>query len=338
LDVPARTEITRGSSVPSLRQALRDVPRVSPQVWRRLGWLRRWLITLRAPVLPLTVFAALFGGLLALPWTLAEFSRLTLVTVALVLAHATSNLLNDAVDWLAGVDRDGYFRVRYGAHPLAQGLVSPLAFLSLLLVMGIAALLLAVWVCMMAGGAAWWLAGAGAFLMLFYTWPLKRLGLGEPAVFLVWGPLMVGGGYWVVSGGWGFEIAVLSSVFGLGATVVVFAKHTDKRSDDEARRIRTLPVLLGPRWAPRVLAGLAVAQMAAGFGWAWFSGQWAYLALLAAAPALRSLVRVCIRPRPTARPAGYPANLWPLWYTVAAFRFAGASSAALVGAALLQGI
>lgn len=329
---------TRDSSVPSLGQTLRDVPRVSPQDWRRLGRLRRWLITLRASVLPLTLFAALFGGLLALPWTVAEAWRLVLVTSALVLAHATSNLLNDGVDWLAGVDRDSYFRIRYGTHPLAQGLMSLRAFLSLLLVMGTAALLLAAWVCWMTGGVAWWLAGAGAFLMLFYTWPLKRLGLGEPAVFLVWGPLMVGGGYWVVSGDWGHDIAVLAGVFGLGATVVVFAKHTDKRSDDAARRIRTLPVLLGPRWSPRVLAGLAVTQLAAGVGWALLSGQWPYLVILAAAPALVGLVRVCSRPRPAARPEAFPANLWPLWYTVAAFRFAGASSAALVAAALLKGI
>ena len=33
--------------------------------------------------------------------------------------------------------------------------------------------------------------------MLFYTWPLKYIGLGELAVILVWGPLMIGGGYYV---------------------------------------------------------------------------------------------------------------------------------------------
>ena len=28
---------------------------------------------------------------------------------------------------------------------------------------------------------------AGAFFVLFYTWPLKYYGLGEPAVLVVWG-------------------------------------------------------------------------------------------------------------------------------------------------------
>lgn len=288
-------------------------------------------------MLPLTLCSALFGGLLALPWTPQEGARLMLVTAALVFAHATSNLINDAVDWLRGLDRDSYFRVRYGAHPLAQGLISPAMFAVMLLATGGAAVFLGLAVCRQAGAPAYWLAGAGALLLLFYTWPLKRLGLGEIAVFLVWGPMMAGGTYWVVSGDWGAEIAALTAIFGLGATVVVFAKHTDKRRDDAARGIHTLPVLLGPRWAPRLLALLAVAQLAAGIGWAWLTGSWAYLLLLLALPALGSLVNICLRRRPTARPKRYPLNLWPLWYTVAGFRFARATGLALVAAAFVHG-
>ena len=41
----------------------------------------------------------------------------------------------------------------------------------------------------------WILLAAGAFFVLFYTWPLKGLGLGEVAVLVVWGPLMIGGGW-----------------------------------------------------------------------------------------------------------------------------------------------
>src|SRR2546430_10339218 len=33
---------------------------------------------------------------------------------------------------------------------------------------------------------------AGAVFVLFYTYPLKYIGLGEVAVILVWGPLMIG--------------------------------------------------------------------------------------------------------------------------------------------------
>lgn len=325
-------------SIPTLLDAVRDIPRVSPGAWRRMGWLRRYLITSRAAVLPLTLFSCLFGGLLALPWTPTEGGRLVLVALGLVLAHATSNLLNDQVDWWVGLDRDNYFRTRYGTHPLAHGLMTPWSHGLVTLLTGGLALWVALVVCRDAGTPAYWLTGIGAALMLFYTWPLKRLGLGEVAVFLVWGPLMAGGSYWVVSRDWGPEIAVLSAIFGLGPTVVVFAKHTDKRRDDAARRVRTLPVVLGPRWAPRVTALLALAQVAGGVLWAWLTASWAYLLLLAALPALVRFVAVCFRARPAARPKAYPVNLWPLWYTVAGFRFARASGAALAAGALVQGV
>ncbi|MEQ8857507.1 MAG: prenyltransferase [Pseudomonadales bacterium] len=326
------------SSTPSLSDTLLRMPSVSAAAWRRMGWLRRYLITSRAAVLPLTLHACLFGGLLALPWTPQEGWRLLLVSVGLVFAHAASNLLNDYVDWLVGLDRDSYFRLRYGAHPLAQGLMGATTHALMLLLTGAAALGFGLLVGAMAGTPAYVLAGAGALVLLTYTWPLKRLGLGEIAVFVVWGPLMVGGVYWVVSGDWGPEIGVLSAIAGLGPTVVVLAKHTDKARDDGARGVRTLPVLLGPVWAPRLLALVALGEVAAALAWAVSGGHWAYLLILVALPALAALLWICLRPRPSARPRGYPTALWPLWYAAAGFRFARVSGMALVLAALLDGV
>ncbi len=326
------------SAAPSLLDTVRSMPRVSADAWQRLGWASRYLITVRAAVLPLTLHACLLGGLLALPWTLEEAGRLLLVTAGLTLAHATSNLLNDAVDWWTGLDADGYFRVRYGAHPLAQGLMRPLTHTVLLILTGSAAVALGIVVCRIAGAPAWWLAASGALVLLFYTWPLKRVGLGEPAVLLVWGPLMVGGTCWVVNGTWNGNIAVLSLLAGLGPTVVVFAKHADKRHDDAARGVRTLPVMLGPLWGPRAIALLALMQLAGVLAWALIEARWFYLIILAALPAAVLLVRVCLSPRPVSRPPGFPAEVWPLWYAAAGFRFARLSGGALMLGALLQGL
>jgi 1,4-dihydroxy-2-naphthoate polyprenyltransferase len=321
-------------SAPTLLDVLVDMPRVSPQAWRRLGAARRLLLTIRAAVLPLTLTSCLFGGLLAAPWTAAQGARLALVTAALLLAHAASNLLNDQMDWRLGVDRDGYPRLRYGVHPLAQGLMRPFEHTLLTLLTGTLALALGYLICRQAGTAAYVLSLAGGALLVFYTWPLKRLGLGEMAVWLVWGPLMVGGVYWVVSGDWGPEIAAMSALFGLGPTVVVFAKHADKRRDDAAHGIRTLPARLGATWGPRVTALLAAAQLVGVLAWAVRTDSWTYLLVLAALPAFGTLAWVCLRPLPGTRPKGFPDHLWPLWYTAAAFRFARVAGLALVAAAL----
>ena len=40
----------------------------------------------------------------------------------------------------------------------------------------------------------------GAIVLLAYTYPFKYWGLGEFAIFLIWGPIMIGGVYFVLSG------------------------------------------------------------------------------------------------------------------------------------------
>ena len=109
------------------------------------------------------------------------------------------------------------------------------------------ALLLGGWLISQRSGLTLDLMLAGAFFVLFYTWPLKYYGLGEPAVLLVWGPLMVGGSFYVLAGHWSWDVAWLSLVFALGPTTVLFGKHTDKLEADKGKGVNTLPVILGER-------------------------------------------------------------------------------------------
>jgi 1,4-dihydroxy-2-naphthoate octaprenyltransferase len=305
-----------------LRDALFDVPAVARADWPRLGPIVRWLIASRASVLAMTLFASLFGGLLALPWTPLEFARLLLVTVALLFAHATNNILNDHVDFRLGLDRDNYFRARYGAQPLSLGLMDVTAHLQLLLVTGGIAFALALLAVLWLGGPAWWLALAGGLLLLFYTWPLKHYALGELAVFLVWGPLMVAGTFRMVAGHWSAEALWFAALFGLGPTVVIFAKHTDKRIDDIGRGVRTLPTLLGQGVARWSWAVLGAVQVVGAVIVALATGRPGLFLMLGALPALVRCLRLAAAPRPEVAPADYPAHVWPLWYTAAAFRFA----------------
>ena len=67
------------------------------------------------------------------------------------------------------------------------------------------------------------LNGCGAVFVLFYTWPLKYIGLGEMAVMLIWGPLMVGGGYFVITGQWDWNVVIASLPYALGPTTVSLA-------------------------------------------------------------------------------------------------------------------
>jgi len=302
-------------------QALTAMPQVSVSAWRASPVLVRWLISARASVLVMTFTAAALGGLMA--WRAGAFRwDLWLATVlGLMFAHATNNLLNDYTDSRRGIDRDNYYRNQYGVHVLEDGLMNERQFWRYLGVTAGIALLLGAWLISQRSGLTVNLMLAGAFFVLFYTWPLKYYGLGEPAVLLVWGPLMVGGSYYVLAGHWSWDVTWLSLLFALGPTTVLFGKHTDKLEADRAKGVNTLPVIIGERHSRHCVMGMIVTQYLLSVGLVIVgSFGWPLLLVLANLGELPRLLQVFRQPKPPAPPASYPGNVWPLWFSAHAFR------------------
>lgn len=304
-------------------RALRVIPRVSKDEWARLDLVSRWLIATRAAVFVMTAVSAGIGGLLALRDGVCSGPRLLACLIGLVFAHATNNLLNDLTDHIKGVDRDNYFRAQYGPQPLEHGLLSVRQVLIYAAVSGAIALAAGIYLVLVTGGVTLGLLAAGIFFVLFYTWPLKYIGLGEPAVLLVWGPLMVGGTYFVVSNGhYDPSVTWISLAYAFGPTAVLFGKHTDKLEADRAKGIRTLPVLLGEPAARMCVAGMLIAQLLLTLGLvARGALGWPLLVVLFSLPALASTLAVFMRPRPKTRPEHFPAHIWPTYLVAYAFRF-----------------
>ena len=302
-------------------KAVNVIPRVTKEEWNGLDVISRWLIATRSAVLVMTFISAAIAGLLAardgqfhlLPWLL--------VTVGLLFAHATNNLVNDFTDHLKGVDKDNYFRAQYGPQPLEHGLMTRNQVLLYIAVTGLIALAAGVVLVGMRGEATLALLGIGIFFVLFYTWPLKYIGMGEVAVILVWGPLMVGGGYYVITGQISTPVVLASLPVALAATTVLFGKHIDKLQADAAKGIRTMPVLLGEqqaRYATIVMLTLQYVLVA----WLILSGylSWLLLTVALALPWYVRALRVFRQPRPAGPPPEYPPNIWPLWYAALAFQ------------------
>ena len=300
--------------------ALRTIPRIDKSGWDALDPVARWLIATRAAVLVLTLVSAIIAGLLAARAGRFHLGLWLLVTLGLLLAHATNNLVNDLTDHAKGVDRGDYFRAQYGPQPLEHGLMTRAQMLRMIAGTGAAALLCGIVLVWLRGGPTLAFFGAGVFFVLFYTWPLKYYGLGEVAVILVWGPLMVGGGYSVITGELPAGVLVASLPFSLGATTVLFGKHIDKLAQDRAKRIRTLPVLLGEANARAGVVVMVVAQYAITVGLV-ATGRlgWPVLAVALAARSAWRLVTVCRSPRPEAPPPQLPKGVWPLWFVAFAF-------------------
>ena len=301
-------------------KALTVMPRIDQAEWDGLDLVSRWLIASRAAVIIMTFTSSAYAGMLAVKDGVFDGLLFTLVTLGLCLAHATNNLVNDLTDHWKGVDEGNYFRTQYGPQTVEEGFLTVRQLMTYAALTGAAALLVGVYLVVLRGEIVIWLLASGAFFVLFYTFPLKYIGMGEPAVLVVWGPLMVGGGYYVMSGVWSNDVAVASLAYALGPTAVLFGKHIDKLDADQAKGIRTLPVILGERLSRFTVVAMLLAQFGV-VGYLVATGYfgWPVLLCLLAAPSLRRVFRVYSEPRPSEAPEELPDGVWPLWFVAAAF-------------------
>ncbi|HEX3335428.1 MAG TPA: prenyltransferase [Jatrophihabitans sp.] len=276
----------------------------------------RFLYAARSVILVISAQSAVMAGLLAATHRRFEVVPFVLVFAGYVTLHAISNLSNDYFGYRRGHDTEDSPRRRYTLHPIASGAVTPRLLGGGLIVLGIVAAGIAAYFIALRGWPAVWLAVLGGVLLYAYDAApraLKELGLGEVAAFVVWGPLMIGGGYFVITGRWSGEAWAASVPPGLGVMSILVGKHIDQRGFDSMHHQRTLPVVLGER-AARLINRVSVAGMYLATAVAVAVGAltpFALVIVLAAPRALRAL-RVMSRPAPAEPPAGYVG--WPLWY------------------------
>lgn len=300
-------------------KALQIIPKIDKPEWDRLDIISRWLISTRAAVLIMTFVSATIAGIMA--YGSGQFNLLNyiLLVIGLVFAHATNNLINDLTDYDRGVDRDNYFRTQYGPQALQQGLMTRKELLIYAGVTGLIALVAGSYLVILHGWLALGLLLAGAFFVLFYTWPLKYIGLGEIAVILVWGPLMIGGGYFVITGQWDWNAALAGLPYALGPTTVIFGKHIDKLKEDKAKNIHTLPVIIGETAGRYTIMVMMALQYILVIGLV-VTGFFTPVMLVTLLALIRSprVWRMLSAPKPQEPPEEFK-NSWPMWFVAAVF-------------------
>jgi 1,4-dihydroxy-2-naphthoate octaprenyltransferase len=298
----------------------------------RVDAVTRWIVVSRAAVLPMTVVSGLVAALLAVGHPALDGRWLALAVVGIVLAHVANNLMNDLYDTQAGSDTASYPRALYAPHPVLSGLVSRRTLLAAILLVNVADLAILVVLALARGWPVVAFALAGFVLSVAYTAPplrLKKRGLGEPDVLVVWGPLMVGGTYYAATGTIGWPVLLASLPYGLLCTTVLMGKHIDKIPYDAPLGIRTLPVLLGERRARTVTLGLMVAfYVLVGVCVLLGAMPWPALAVVLALPRLAKVWPRFRRPPPDEPPPGFP--VWPLWHAALAWVHVRQAGALLV--------
>ncbi len=287
----------------------------------RMDGVSRWLIITRAGVIPMTLTSGLIGGLLAMRSANPNWLYFIVTLVGLGIAHACNNLINDYFDLAGGIDTALAPRALYAPHPVLAGWVTKAQLIRAIVALNLIDAAIMIFLCAVRGWAVVLFALAGLFISVFYVAPpvrLKHLGLGEPGVFIVWGPLMVGGTYFVTTGAVPSWVWVASLPYAILVTSVLIGKHFDKLPYDSGLGVRTLPVILGEKRALRlnqalmisfyIVVAAMVVTRTLGFG---------ALLVLGALPMLFQVLEVYSKPKPISPPPGYP--VWPLWYVSAAF-------------------
>jgi 1,4-dihydroxy-2-naphthoate octaprenyltransferase len=220
----------------------RDVrPRLS------FGWL--FLRATRLPFLSATIVPVLLGMAVAalrddFSWWLAA-----LTLVGAVCIHLAANVANDVFDTVSGADEANVNPTQFsgGSRVILYGLVR----LRSMALLGAGFFAVGVGIGLaLAAARGWgllWVGVAGALISLFYTAPPLRLvhrGLGELAVGIGFGPIMVLGAYFVQAQEYAWEPLLASLPVGILIALILYVNEVPDRVGDARSGKRTLPVRL----------------------------------------------------------------------------------------------
>lgn len=249
------------------------------------------VLLLRLPFLTVT-FGAVFIGA-AFAWWDAHRFGLGLFVLTLLGAsfyHIACNVANDYFDFKSGNDalnRNAIAPFSGGSRMIVDGFVKPSEALTVSLifaVLGSAIGLYLNWVS--EGNVVLFIGLAALFFVYGYNgFPVRLVnkGLGEIAIFLAWGPLMVVGAYYVqaesISSLWPLLLAFPSGV--LTTLVLLINEFADKEADGLTGR-KTWVILFGFRNSLVIYLFLALSCYLVVLGGVIFGGWplWSLLVLI----------------------------------------------------------
>ena len=222
--------------------------------------LPSWRIWFQA-VRPLTFTASMvpvFLGAALVPFLheTARWELLPLVVIASLFIHAATNLVNEYYDFKKGVDRPDTFG---DSRVLVEGMLLPKqVFLSSLLLffltacIGMVFIAIYGWPILLLGG----IGIAGGFFYSAAPVGYKYLGLGDVCVFILMGPLMVIGSFYVLSGVYDTDALLISLPVGCLVAAILSANNLRDIKHDTEAGIRSTAILLGHRWARKEYSAL----------------------------------------------------------------------------------
>ena len=261
---------------------------------------RNWFLASRPWSFSMSAISVSVGSALAAIY--GDFSWfLYLVTlIGTVFLHAATNLINDYYDVQSGVDTPEVATAQYRPHPLVEGKLEAGQVRAASYILYGLSILIGIYLAATRGWALMWIGLTGAFASLTYTAPpfkYKYSALGEISVFLMCGPLMVAGAFFVQRQEFNINAFWISLPFGVLVALVLLANNIRDIKHDRDKGILTLAIVLGQQKGILLYATLVVVAYL-GIVWMSIFGPlhlWSLLVLVSLPLALRLLKQMKAR-------------------------------------------
>ena len=215
-----------------------------------------WIKAVRAPFLTATVIPIILGSVAAWHDTSSFlWGRFWLALIGGCLMHAGTNLINDYFDHLSGCDEANKTPTPFsgGSRVIQENLIPPAHVLYASLALFATGSAIGLYLNYKCGGNAILILGViGLLLGFFYTVKRARIvygGVGEAAVGLGFGPIMVMGAYYVQAQSLSLKAFLISIPVGILIALVLFINEFPDYAGDISVGKKTLVVILGRKRA-----------------------------------------------------------------------------------------
>lgn len=222
----------------------------------KLSGIKNWLRAIRAPFFTATIIPISLGAIVA--WydgVSFNWLKFWLTLIGGLLIHCGTNLANDYFDHISGCDEVNPNPTPFsgGSRVIQEGIIPAEKILYVAVAAFIIGAKIGLYLNSLSGTNVILILGIiGVFLGFFYTAKPFRIGygtLGELAVAVGFGPLMVLGAYYVQAQSLSLRVFMVSLPVGILVALILFINEFPDYTADKSVGKNTLVVALGKKKA-----------------------------------------------------------------------------------------
>ena len=223
--------------------------------------IKKYVIATRPWSFTMSLISVSVGTLLAAEEGSVSWAWFAITAIGITLFHATANLINDYFDTLYGIDQEDSPTAKYRPQPILSGMLTPRQVLGEAVILLVLTVAIGLTIAVVRSWHVLWIGIIGLFTSICYTAgpvKFKYRALGECAVFMMWGPLMIEGAYAVQRQALSMKALYISIPFGVLVALVLFANNMRDIAYDSRHKVKTVSIMLGSRKSYTLFAGLIV--------------------------------------------------------------------------------